>query len=75
MVPASTSYRCICDKCGCELKGSGSKPAMCDFSFAINGEVAAEMGESHVESENGKKLYVTPFRSLLMVKKRRVSGQ
>lgn len=44
---------------------------MRDFSFAINGEVAAEMGESHVESENGKKLYVTPFRSLLMVKKKK----
>lgn len=37
---------------------------MRDFSFAMNGEVAAEMGESHVESENGKK-----FRSLLVVKK------
>lgn len=30
---------------------------MRDFSFAMNGEVAAaEMGESRVESENGKKL-------------------
>lgn len=70
LVSASTSYRCICDKCGRELKGSGSEPAMRDFSFAINDEVAAaEMGESHVESENGKKLYVTQFRSLLLVKK------
>lgn len=56
MVSASTSYRCICDKCGRELKGSGSESSMRHFSFAINGEVAAEMGESHVESENGKKL-------------------
>lgn len=75
LVSASTSYRCICDKCGRELKGSGSEPSMLDISFAINDEVAAEMGESRVESENGKKLYVTQFRSLLLVKKRRVSGQ
>lgn len=45
LVSASTSYRCICDKCGRDLKGSGSESSMRDFSFAINGEVAAEMGD------------------------------